>query len=267
MRHVNYPRWAQYVIDLFRLASGRPVERVLELACGTGKMLAQLARAGYIVYGLDSSFAMVKLAANRLAEEKQAANGQWQDASHKEQSLACNLPLAPCPLLWCGDMRNCAIASPVDAAICLYDSFNYCLEPRDAGQLLDSVARAVRPGGLFIFDVCTQRNCRNNFRNYYERDGLNEFSYIRRSYFRPYRKMQINEFIITDERSPTSLDSAAKGKSGPIYERHEQRIYLLREIRSLIDPEQWSVAGCFDGMSRRPGTERSDRVHFVLRRL
>jgi SAM-dependent methyltransferase len=257
MRHVNYPRWAQYVIDLFRLAKEKPVERVLELACGTGKMLVELSQAGYMVYGLDSSLAMLEMADDRLSEarnKKHRIGGKLEPDPCPRQAPA--LPVASCSV-WCGDMRNFALASEVDAAICLYDSFNYCLEPDDARQLLANVAKAVRRGGVFIFDVCTHRNCRKNFRNYYERDHFGEFSYIRRAYYKPYRRIQINEFIITNEMAG----------GPPLYERHEQRIYFLREIRNLIDTGQWSLAGCFDGMSRRPGTEKSNRVHFVLRRV
>ncbi|MDZ7312057.1 MAG: class I SAM-dependent methyltransferase [candidate division KSB1 bacterium] len=247
MRHVNYARWARYVISLFELAEDGPVQNVLELACGTGKMMAELSQAGYSVYGLDSSYEMVKIAAERLSR-LQVANCRLEEAS-------CPLPPAPCSV-WCGDMQNFAVASPVDAAICLYDSFNYCMEPEGARRTLNCVASAVRCGGLFIFDVCTERNCRKHFNNYYERDSYQHFSYIRQSYFKPFRKIQINEFFIINEMN-----------GGPaMYERHEQRIYSLREINEMIDARQWSVAGCFDGMSRRSGTEGSDRVHFVLQR-
>ncbi len=232
MRHVNYPRWARYVIDLFGLAGERAVANVLELACGTGKMLVELAKSGYNVFGTDYSFHMAQQAAEALAPF--AKNRVWR-----------------------GDMQTLAVAAPVDAAICLYDSFNYCLEPKAARQTVDRVAHAVRRGGLFIFDVCTERNCRRNFLNYYEKDDYLEFAYVRRAAFKPYRKIQINEFFITNE--------IAGGPS--LYERHVQRIYSLREIEAMIDPRQWVVAGCFDGMSRRPGTEKSDRVHFVLKRL
>ncbi|MGH7600855.1 MAG: class I SAM-dependent DNA methyltransferase [bacterium] len=232
MRHVNYPRWTRYVIDLFTLAGERAVARVLELACGTGKTLVELAKSGYNVFGVDYSFYMAQQAAETLAPF--AKNHVWR-----------------------GDMQTLAVAEPVDAVLCLYDSFNYCLEPKAARQTLNSVAHAVRRGGLFIFDICTERNCRRNFLNYYERDDYLEFSYVRRASFKPYRKMQINEFFITNE--------IAGGPS--LYERHVQRIYSLREIEAMIDPEQWMMAGCFDGMSRRPGTEKSDRVHFVLKRL
>jgi hypothetical protein len=83
-----------------------------------------------------------------------------------------------------------------------------------------------------------------------------EISYIRHAYFKPHRKIQVNEFIIKDtfRRGPT------------VRERHEQRIYSLREINDMIDLQQWMRIGCFDGMSHRPGSEKSDRVHFVLRK-
>jgi len=245
MRHVNYKRWALYIGDLFKLTENVRVERVLELACGTGNMLVELAQAGYHVFGMDLSYDMIQQVTARL---------------NKRQNHLSPLAFRPslfAPRVWCGDMKNFAIASPVDAVICLYDSFNYCLEPASARRLLQSVAEAVRAGGLFIFDVCTEHNCRRHFLNYYERESYLEIAYIRRAYFKPYRKIQVNEFFITDtfRRGPT------------VRERHEQRIYSLQEIHDLIDPRQWTVAGCFDGMSHRPGSEKSDRVHFVLRRI
>jgi SAM-dependent methyltransferase len=181
---------------------------------------------------------MVQQAASRLSK-RQTANGKRQNH------------------LWCGDMKSFAVTSPVDALICLYDSFNYCVEPESARRLLQRAAEVVRPGGLFIFDVCTERNCRRNFLNYYERESYLEISYIRHAHFKPHRKIQVNEFFITDtlRRGPT------------MRERHEQRIYSLQEIHDMIDPLQWAVAGCFDGMSQKLGSEKSDRVHFVLRRI
>ncbi|MCG3120134.1 MAG: hypothetical protein ALAOOOJD_02759 [bacterium] len=245
MRHVNYHRWALYISELFSFAEGERVARVLELACGTGNLLLELAQAGYKVCGLDLSYEMAREAAARLHKFK----------LESEKKSNHPLPFAPCA--WRGDMQNFAVAAPVDAVICLYDSFNYCAEPERARRLLNCAAAAVRRGGLFIFDVCTEHNCRRNFGNYYERESYLEVSYIRRAYFKPLRKIQVNEFFITDDfsRGPT------------LYERHEQRIYSLREIEAMLDPQQWVLAGRFDGMSRRPGTEKSDRVHFVLKRI
>jgi SAM-dependent methyltransferase len=199
------------------------------------------------VFGVDLSFDMVQQAADRL--KKLAAANQKSKSAAESDALVAGF-------VWCGDMHNFAVAAPVDAVICLYDSFNYSLEPEKARRIMAQAANAVRPGGLFVFDVCTEHNCRRNFNNYYDRERYLDISYIRRAYFKPHRKLQINEFFITNDFN-----------GGPtIFERHVQRIYSLREIDGMIDPHQWSVAGCFDGMSRRPGTEKSDRVHFVLRR-
>src|SRR5438067_1712644 len=57
-------------VDLYRnfaeLASGP----LLELACGSGRLLVPLARAGYEVVGVDSSAKMLELARERLEKMK-----------------------------------------------------------------------------------------------------------------------------------------------------------------------------------------------------
>ncbi len=243
MGHVNYRRWADYIIALFDFATESPtsnlhprpharVATVLELACGTGKILVELSRSGFEVYGLDLSPEMARYAARRLR------NDGWR--AH----------------VWCGDMQHVAAGIPIDAAICLYDSMNYCRHPHEVARVFASMARVVRPGGLFIFDVCTRWNCWKNFRNYVEHDSFRNFSYHRHSYFHPIGSLQYNEFLIVDDRDP-----------GPtLREKHVQRIYSLNEIRKLAANGLWEEVACLSGMSQRPGSERAERVHFVFRR-
>ena len=243
MRHVNYVRWADYVAELFDLADlrdrtepaglqPRRVQRVLELACGTGKLLLELSRAGFEMYGMDRSEAMARLA---------AARGRTAGASAH---------------VWCGDMRDLACAAQFDAVICLYDSMNYCHTPEEVARVFARVAGVLPAGGLFIFDVCTRWNCWRNFRNYTDRDGWDEVSYYRHSYYKPVRSLQYNEFLIASEAHPGQT----------FRELHVQRIYALQEIRKLAAAGPWEEAGCFKDMSRRPGGERAERVHFVFRR-
>jgi len=247
MNHVNYRRWADYIIALFDLAtvpqqeppassishSPHPkVVTVLELACGTGKILAELSRSGFEVYGLDLSPEMARYAARRLRYEGFRAN------------------------VWCADMQQAATGIQMDAVICLYDSMNYCRHPHEMTRVFEALANVVRPGGLFIFDVCTRWNCWKNFRNYTEHDSFQNFSYHRHSYFHPIGNLQYNEFLIVDERNP-----------GPtLREKHVQRIYSLNEIRKLAANGYWEEAACLNGMSQRAGSERAERVHFVFRR-
>jgi len=140
--------------------------------------------------------------------------------------------------------------------ICLYDSMNYCRYAHEMARVFESLKSVVRPGGLFIFDVCTRWNCWKNFRNYTENDSFQNFSYHRHSYFHPLSNLQYNDFFILDERNP-----------GPaLREKHVQRIYSLKEIRKIAAIGFWEEAACFSGMSQRPGSERAERVHFVFRR-
>jgi len=56
-------------IGLYLGYAGMVGSPILELGCGTGRLLAPLARAGYDVQGLDSSPTMIGLARERLARE------------------------------------------------------------------------------------------------------------------------------------------------------------------------------------------------------
>lgn len=231
MRHVNYPRWFEYLTDILNrhLLHQR---RVLELACGTGKMLEKFAGAGWEVFGLDRSPAMLAIARQRLQASQPSAH------------------------LWVGDMRRFAVKQPMDAVICLYDSLNYCLTLDEVEQVFEHVHAVLATGGVFIFDVVTQRNCKRNFRDFYEHDQYENYEYIRQSHFDFKNEQQINEFMI----------KVYDGGVQRVYERHVQRIYRLQQIESSLKKFPWEILGIFDNFSRRPGTEKSDRVHFVIRK-
>jgi SAM-dependent methyltransferase len=205
--------------------------------------MIELAAADFNVLGFDASPDMV----HRAHEKFRARLFFYADKSQQKNIFL--------PKLWCGDMRRIAVREEYDAALCLYDSMNYCHELDSIAAVLYSMADAVRPGGLMIFDVCTEHNCRTHFLNYHERDAIEHYSYTRWSYYQPHERTQINEFLLIDERD------------GARYrEMHRQRIYRIDEVKTLCDTVQWRLMGCYDGFSRRDGDEGSDRVHFVLRR-
>jgi SAM-dependent methyltransferase len=118
---------AAYLRDL--LARHRPpVESVLELACGTGSILAQL-RADYEVTGLDASPEMLSVAAAKL----------------------------PGVRLVEADMTQFALGERFDAVACVYDSINHLLEFAQWEALFDRVVEHLSDRGVFVFDVNTER--------------------------------------------------------------------------------------------------------------
>jgi hypothetical protein len=49
-------------------------------------------------------------------------------------------------------------------------------------------------------------------------------------------------------------------------ESHSQKIYYLEEVAEMIQGSDFREIGRFEDLSFDPGTEDSERVHFVLER-
>src|SRR5215475_7863863 len=117
-----------FLAHCFKRYAKRSVRRVLDIACGTGPHLARLADRGYDMVGLDLSSSNIKFLRERLTAKQQAAD------------------------LIVGDMTDFRLPAPVDAAICMQDSQGHLLTNEQLVAHLKAVARAVRPGGLYVFD-------------------------------------------------------------------------------------------------------------------
>ena len=63
---VGYPLWADYAAARFREAGIEP-GIVLDLACGTGRLCAELAKRGYETIGVDASADMLMRAMENTA--------------------------------------------------------------------------------------------------------------------------------------------------------------------------------------------------------
>ncbi|MEI2607167.1 MAG: methyltransferase domain-containing protein [Candidatus Promineifilaceae bacterium] len=126
---------AQLVSDVgFVLAlAGETRGRVLELGCGTGRLLLPLARAGYEVTGVDSSPAMLALAREKINRETEAVRGRV----HLHQT----------------DMTELGECGRDYALILIpYNTFMH-LSPRQADLTLRQIRRCLRPGGRLFIDL------------------------------------------------------------------------------------------------------------------
>lgn len=115
----------KFLWKVLRLKKG---SRVLDIPCGTGRHAVKLAHRGASVFGVDITAAYLKQA----------------------RCAAKNIPTARFAR---GDMRHLAMVGVFDAAINLWTSFGYFRKPSDDLKTLRGVARALKPGGLFLIDV------------------------------------------------------------------------------------------------------------------
>jgi SAM-dependent methyltransferase len=116
---------ADYVRSLISRHAPR-AKRVLELACGTGSILAQLV-PDYEVTGVDRSRAMLDLA------RKEVPDARLVEA----------------------DMTEVQLDERFDVVVCVFDSINHLLRFRDWEAVFRRAREHLRDGGIFVFDVNT----------------------------------------------------------------------------------------------------------------
>ena len=120
-----------------------PARRLLEPACGSGRLVAELTARGHRLMAFDLSRPSLDYLKRRLAR----------------RALRATTFLA--------DMADFRLPAMVDAAYCTFDSFRHLLTEAAARRHLQCVAASLRPGGIYILgfhllpldasEECTER--------------------------------------------------------------------------------------------------------------
>lgn len=105
--------------------------RVLEPACGSGRLMLEMARRGWKADGFDGNDKMLAFAGQRL--EKGGFKAR----------------------LWSDWMQSFTGVRPdyYDLAHCLVSTFKYLLTEEDATACLNRVSQALKPGGIFVLGL------------------------------------------------------------------------------------------------------------------
>ena len=106
---------------------------VLEIACGTGRVLVPLAQAGNSVTGVDASPYMLEVAREKLAAAGPEAGGRAR--------------------LLQADMRDFNIEERFDLAIIAVKSIAYLTSRADQQRTLKQIAAHLRDGGMLAIDL------------------------------------------------------------------------------------------------------------------
>jgi SAM-dependent methyltransferase len=117
---------AAFLVDRLEL---EPPARILDLACGHGRIALELARRGFRVTGLDLSAASLERA--RAAAAAEGLEVEWVRA----------------------DMREIPAGTAFDGIVNVFTAFGYFDDERENQRVLEGVARALPPGGRFLIDT------------------------------------------------------------------------------------------------------------------
>ncbi len=119
-------------LAFYRQFAERCASPILELGCGSGRIVKHLAQAGLRVTGIDMSLPMLEIARQSLAEE-----ARLERHVHLEQA----------------DMRTFALRTRFRMCLCAINSFMHLLTQEDQDACVANVYHHLVPGGLFVVDL------------------------------------------------------------------------------------------------------------------
>ncbi len=111
-------------------ANRKRATRVLEPACGTGRLVVELARRGYHVTGFDANPRMLAVAREKLTRRPGLGARVKEDR-----------------------MEDFRVPGRFDLVHCLLSSFKYLLTEDASASHLRRAADRLRPGGLFVLGI------------------------------------------------------------------------------------------------------------------
>lgn len=210
---------------------GRDSTRILEPACGSGRMFPPFARRGVQVVGVEISEGMIDRARRRMA--------------------AAGLPE---PSIVLGDMARFDLRERFDGAICPINSFGFLHTVEAARSHLCSVADHLKPGGRYLLQVDL-----HDLRDYTpppvddtcaweeEEGGVRVKAIFSGSAFEP-------ETCI--ETEVVRIEVLSGPETGFVLEEeHFQRLWSWEAWFDLIASSPFTQAAAYSGLKGRPGVD------------
>lgn len=209
---MNRKQEVDFLAHCFKKYARGAVKTVLDIACGTGPHLIRLAERGYRMSGLD-------LSRENIAFLRERTEAKGLDAD-----------------LLVGDMTRFTLPRRVDAAICMQDSQGHLLTNDAILAHLRCVARAVRPGGLYVFDryMCSSWT-----------DPARRWSWTRRrgkaTIHATFEALKDLNPVTQTFYEDMELEVTEDGARQVYRQRHASRMVFPQELKSLV-----ALAGGFE---------------------
>jgi SAM-dependent methyltransferase len=194
--------------------------RVLDLACGDGRVAVALARRGHVVTGLDLSASMLA-----AARERADANGVAIELVEADMRLAHTIP------------------ARFDVVLNWFSAFGCFEEAADDLEVLESVRRSLEPRGVLVLEtthrdlIASRHADLSPTRDYEDRDG---WVMLQERWFDPVSGRAGERLRIT------SPDGAVERRD------FSMRSYTATELVALCRAADLHVEGVYGGPGPTP---------------
>lgn len=213
---------------------------ILELGCGTGRLLIPLARAGHTIIGLDNSPAMLDKARQRLTAEPQAVQNRVKLVE--------------------ADMVDFTLDEKVGLAIVPYNTLLH-LDERKKGQLFQTVGRHMDDNGRLFLDLANPQHAAQSHDNHnltLERvmtDPDNGDYIVQMASSWADQEQQLLHI--------TWLYDVSPAKGGPVHRTIVEADYYYiypHQVELLLRQAGFRMAAIYGDYEGRPFDEASDRL-------
>lgn len=198
MAHVDYDLWITNIMFWQKEYARSQGKKALELACGTANIGSRLVVEGYEVDACDLSPQMLMGASKKAVK----------------------------PSLYQASLTDPIPGRDYDLIFCLFDSINYLLSSADIRICFNQVSKALKPGGIFIFDISTLLNSMENFADNCSFSQSGDFYMVHEAWYEPHHKRQISRLTGFEAKGPGFALQ---------HEEHHQRVYLCSELVAMIE--------------------------------
>ena len=230
--NVDYKSKAEYICKICEKFSHEP-GCVLDLACGTGTLTAELKKRGWDIYGADSSVEMLTQAQQKCAE-------QDLDILFLRQK-----------------MQSLDLYGTINTCVCTLDSINHLDGSIQVQKAFDRVGAFTEKDGLFIFDVNTVYKHRNILAdNTFVFDTDNVFCVWQNTY--------------NDKDNSVDMELDFFIPENDVYIRSSEYIkeyaYTEEQITQMLNKSGFVVLAVYDDLSFDSIKEDSQRLTFVAKK-
>lgn len=234
MHDMPYSDWADLIksrLEDNKIMPGN--SQLAELGCGTGAFTIELAKRGYSILGIDNSEDMLAVADEKLY-------GSNEDARHS--SIIYTLQ----------DISEFDVPYELDGIISVCDTMNYLTAPGSLAKCFCSVYRALRGGGVFIFDMKKEEFYRETLADNTFSECRDDCAYIWDNYYD--EETHVNEYNLT------IFARSGDGRYERYDECHRQRAYDKDYVIGILQSSGFTVVREFE---HRIGDGNSERMYFT----
>lgn len=232
MGDVDYKAWVNYVEQIINNNTNK-VNKILELACGTGNITIPLAKKGYNIVGVDISEDMLMIAKNKSMEN--------------------NLNI----FFIHQNMVDLELDKKFDCVLIMCDGVNYITDKDDLLKLFKKVYNILEDKGMFIFDISSAYKIKNILGNNTFGEDLDDVCYLWQNYF-------------DEESQILEMDLTIFIKEGKCYRKeeefHTQRAYDVGEVIKLLNKINFKCIKTYDEFNFDSHKDDSERIFFVAKR-